>query len=470
MFIISNTESRQTFGRSKLYTSLDPVEKNIPAIINSVLPTVMINSENCQYLWDYYKGDQPILYREKVVRKDISNNTVVNMALVITRMSIGYFLGTPIKYSPSKKEFTDEIDELNTACKYESKRTVDMEIAEFCSVMGIGYRATLSGDNDNGTKLSMSSLDPRSTFQVLSTKIGNKPVLTCSVTTNLDEKGNPESFNYLVYTKDKYYEYLSDSSGMIKDPVIRSSNHGHNGNPIQAYYNNPALLGDFEIVLTLLDANNVTVSNSIDDIEQTVQSLLLLFGIDEEQHENVMKVESGDILIFSGKEGINQDGKYLNSSLDSQSVEFLRAYLDEVIKVIAGIPDRKTRGGGGGDTGDAVKLRDGWGDLEVVARNKEAYWEKGERESINIILGIIDGVNGLSTKDIDIKFSRNKMDNISSKTQAGQSLYNMNVDKEDIATIMDLSTNNTEMVARWEENDKKVKEDNNKNVVNPLTD
>ena len=47
---------------------------------------------------------------------------------------------------------------------------------------------------------------------------------------------------------------------------------------------------------------------------------------------------------------------------------------EEAYKQIIGIPDRKTRGGGGGDTGDAVKLRDGWADIEIVARIKEQYF------------------------------------------------------------------------------------------------
>ena len=66
----------------------------------------------------------------------------------------------------------------------------------------------------------------------------------------------------------------------------------------------------------------------------------------------------------------------------------LREYLEEAYKTIIGIPDRKTRGGGGGDTGDAVKLRDGWADIEVVARIKEKYFKVAKKKQIAVAIAI----------------------------------------------------------------------------------
>ena len=74
--------------------------------------------------------------------------------------------------------------------------------------------------------------------------------------------------------------------------------------------------------------------------------------------------------------------------------------------MIIGIPDRKTRGGGGGDTGDAVKLRDGWADIEVVARVKEKYFKVAKKKQIAVALAILKGLDLVSKeitlKDIDI--------------------------------------------------------------------
>jgi hypothetical protein len=99
-------------------------------------------------------------------------------------------------------------------------------------------------------------------------------------------------------------------------------------------------------------------------------------------------------------------------------------------------------------------LRDGWADLELVARKKEMYWRAAEMQSLNLALNILHSKNivpDLNSIDVDIKFSRNKNDNLQSKVQAGATLYSMGVGKIDVASAMDITTDNTEFVKRWEE-------------------
>ena len=218
-------------------------------------------------------------------------------------------------------------------------------------------------------------------------------------------------------------------------------------------------MGDFEMVTTLLDAINLTTSNSLDDVEQVVEAILLLFGIPADEHDDVQTLENGDILVFSGEQGINQDGKYIQCSLNPQAVTQLREYLEEAYKVVVGIPDRKTRGGGGGDTGDAVKLRDGWADLELVARNKELFWKQAERQSLKVAIKLMQDeglIKNLKMIDVDMMFSRNKNDNLQTKTTAGSILYNMKVDKSDIAQAMNITTDIVGFVDRWKANEEEA--------------
>ncbi len=42
------------------------------------------------------------------------------------------------------------------------------------------------------------------------------------------------------------------------------------------------------------------------------------------------------------------------------------------------------RSNAGGDTGEAVYLRDGWASLEVVARIKERYFRRAEKQMLKI--------------------------------------------------------------------------------------
>ena len=152
---------------------------------------------------------------------------------------------------------------------------------------------------------------------------------------------------------------------------------------------------------------------------------------------------------------MNADAKYITQQLNPETTKALREYLEESLWKIVGIPDRKTRGGGGGDTGDAVKLRDGWADLETLARNKEKFFRKGKKQQLVIILDILSYVNAklenLRAKDIEIKFSRNKNDNLSTKAQAYSTLIaTETLDPRDALDIVDITTNVNEIASRGE--------------------
>lgn len=138
----------------------------------------------------------------------------------------------------------------------------------------------------------------------------------------------------------------------------------------------------------------------------------------------------------------------------------LREYLEEAYKTIIGIPDRKTRGGGGGDTGDAVKLRDGWANIEIVARIKESYFRIAKKKQIAVAIKILQ-LLGLAkidfkTIDLDVKFTRNKNDNLQTKAQAYSTLHGTKtLDPADAMEICDMTTDVVEVIDRgkkyWED-------------------
>ncbi|MBQ9298763.1 MAG: phage portal protein [Clostridia bacterium] len=146
--------------------------------------------------------------------------------------------------------------------------------------------------------------------------------------------------------------------------------------------------------------------------------------------------------------------------LDSMGIQNLREYLEEAYKTIIGIPDRKTRGGGGGDTGDAVKLRDGWADIEIVARIKESYFKIAKKKQIAVAIKILQ-LLGLAridfkTIDLDVKFTRNKNDNLQTKAQAFSTLHGTKtLDPADSLEMCDMTTDVVEVIDRgkkyWEE-------------------
>jgi SPP1 family phage portal protein len=466
----------QLFGRRKIYTSLTPTIENIPQILTEAFPIHAHNAAECQELIDYTNGKhKAVLERTKEVRKGITNRIVINNAFAYTRTFTGYFLGQPIQFTAKREDdaLRDAIEELNNHTAQQNKAFVDIEVYTNSCICGIAYKGTftnLDAKSEADAPFTLVSLDPRYTFEVLSTAAGNKTVLTCTYHDSVE--GGQKHHNFLVYTDAEQitYKVPYEDTGTIEvkaahlvpyqlrdGTLVNSILHRYGRNPISAYYSNFSLIGKCELATGIMDAIDLLESNALDDVEQTVQSILTFFGVPEEQIEEIQKTETGDVLAFSGQQGINQDAKFVTCSLNSNTVSELREALYDQLKAIVGIPDRKTRGGGGGDTMGAVKLRDGWADIEVIARNDETFWRKAERNSLEVMLEILKHsghkmFSEVSARDVEISFIRNKHDDILSKVQAGATAYNINMPLSKVAEIMDISNDNTELVKQWKEN------------------
>ena len=69
------------YGRKIAYVDVEEVDQNnILEIVGETLGTFYFNKSVVKYLWNYVHGDQPIIYRKKIVRDDIINKIVENHA------------------------------------------------------------------------------------------------------------------------------------------------------------------------------------------------------------------------------------------------------------------------------------------------------------------------------------------------------------------------------------------------------
>ena len=183
-----------------------------------------------------------------------------------------------------------------------------------------------------------------------------------------------------------------------------------------------------------------------------IKSLLVLIGAELEESE-VPLVKKNRILQLLGTPGVNLDAKFIYQQLDADGIKNLRENFEEAYKIVLGIPDRKTRGGGGGDTGDAVELRDGWADIEIVARNKEQYIKVAKKKQVGVVIRILQLLGELSEKlslkDIDVKYPRNKRNNLQSKAQSFATLHGTHVfDPVDTLSMVNLTNDIEETIER----------------------
>lgn len=390
-------------------------EKEITAEnVVSVLQKAMIihgaNRSEIQYLWDYYRGKQPILNREKEVRPEICNKIVENRANEIVSFKSGYLMGEPLQYvgRGTNENITDDINLLNEYVFAEEKATKDKELADWFHICGTAFRMVLpdeEGEQDE-SPFEIYTLDPRESFVVYSKALGHKPMMGVHYVT--DEKGNEI---YSCYTKNKYFEVHMES-------VVKEMGHILGDIPIVEYPLNMARLGAFELVLPLLDAINLTNSNRLDGIEQFIQALMVFYNIDISAPDYEELRRQGALKVSDADPQMKAKVEYLINNMSQAETQTLKDDMYQTVLEICGMPNRNG-GTSTSDTGSAVIMRDGWSAAEARAKDSELMFKKSERRLLKMVLNVCRAMGALNLKvsNIEIRFTRRNYENITQKAQ-----------------------------------------------------
>ena len=472
------------YGRKRIILDYDEVTpENFREVFGKALPIFRSNKVDCENLIKIFLGDQDILSRPAPNTSNINNKTVINYAFPITREIVGYTFGNPFELVQKNTDNQEEVQKISDIYDYEGAYAVDISTAMYASICGFGYQITMpsadiSEDNTPEIPIVYSTLSPVHTFVVQSTKVGNPQIMSCMEVVDSTGKGP----KYICFTN-KYkfvIDHLDENPLTINNQPDDKSDFTVEANPIgldpiTMFPNSLLLTGDWEQAIPVLDAINQVASDSLNDIEGSIKSLLVLIGTELDDDGTTLKMIKDKRLLAlangNGQTG-QLDAKFISPKLDSNEVKEIREFLKEAKNIITGIPDRQTAVGG--DTGAAVINRNGWTDIEIVARLKELYFKNGKKKQVAVALKILQNVNkvdrSLKVMDIEISLARNTLDNLSVKASAFASL----VATGELATIdaLDFSglTNRTnEVVARGEAAKKKRIEENLKLGVDPLT-
>lgn len=446
------------YGRQRILVDYTEVtSQNVIEILEKAEKIHEKNASDCDYLIQYFLGEQDILNREASTTSNTNNKVVVNYALPITREIVGYTLGSPVEFV-ARGDKQEEVQIINDSYDYESVNTTDMCAAIYASICGVGYYITLPSteitkDNTPEIPLIVDYLDPRSTFVVQSNVIGTPQLMSCTI----------------IETEEvTYHICYTDTNRFIVENMekVTTESNPIGKDPITMLENSLFLTGDWEQAISVMNATNLVTSDSLNDIEGTIRSLLVITGTEFEEgkeSESLSNIKSNRLLTLVSPGGTNVDAKFIAPMLESTSVKNVREYLDEARNIITGIPDRDNNTGG--DTGMAVLNRNGWTDIEIVARFKEMFIKKARKRQLEVGLEILKRLNlvgdDMRVLDVDITIGRHTTDNLSTKATAFSTL----VATGELATIdalelSGLTTRTAEVVERGkaekEEREKKA--------------
>ena len=406
---------KNSFGRKLAYYDADTIDKeNVLKCLQQTMNIFNMNSLAANYLWEYYKGDQPALYRTKKVRSDINNKVVENHAFEIVMFKNGQTYGEPVTYvnTSDNDDISKFIDLLNDFCQKSSKDMYDLQCGEWQSATGIGYKAIFNKKGaDEPIPFGFIIPTPLNTWIVR--KQSTHERLVCFQ----QYEDNEGRTNFVAWTKSREI-HIDDSGNITYDEL-----HAYGDIPVVDYPNNQNCLSDIEIVISLLDAINSVQSNRVDSIDQFVQAFLKFVNCEIDENEFRKMKENGAIVVHSreGDDSGHADVDTLSLEMNQENGQTAKDDLWNNAMSILAIPNKE--GNTGGDTQGAVELRNGWDFSKTRAMTKDAFVKNSEREFAKLILHRLKQVYGeaafpISLMDFDVHIVHSPTDNLYTKSEA----------------------------------------------------
>lgn len=350
-----------------------------------------------QKLDDYYKGNLDILYRQR--RNGLPNSKLVNnFPQYIVGVASGYLIGEPVQYS-AREDITVLTDAYSN-CNIDN---VDGELAENASVYGVGVEIVYA--DDKGRPKS-ASLDRKSAFVVYDDTVEHNPI--AGIRWIISEKNGVQTYRLWWYDDKKIREYIG--TGIDGLALVKETPHYFGAVPIVEYWNNSTEQGDFEPVMSLIDAYNLLESDRINDKQQFVDSLLVMYGADgiappdDENDKRSVAQRLKEDKILAMPEGARSE--YLYKQLNESDVEILRKALKDDIHKFSRIPDLSDEHFAGNASGVAMKYK--LFGLEQLTKMKERWFEEGLRCRLKLFCEFlrIKGMGVIDYECINISFSR----------------------------------------------------------------
>jgi len=418
------------YGRQVIFTRKRQITKN--NIIEELNKALVIHEQNAieiEYLDRYYRGDQPILYRQKVNRPEINNKIAVNLAYELVERKTAEMCAEPIQYvlRGTDNHKSEEITQLNITMDSESKQECDIDIHRWRSICGTGYRF-IGNDDGQGQLLDesdfyLSSENPMYTFVAYYSN--GRPAFSCQI--GEDENG---ANIYYVFTDNEWFDIRNDK-------IYASGTNGNRAIPVIEYPNNARRLSDIEMTIAITDAINVLTSDRINGVEQFVSAWVKFVNCEIDIDTFRKMRQEGALVVKSNNGSDNKaDVDVMTSELNQTEGQVVFTDLFERFLSIQGLANRQ--GNTGGDTGSAVELRNGHYDAGLRTAINEPILKKSERMALRLILNRLRINKGftLMPSDVEIHINHNKLDNMLVKAEVLEILLRCGINyKRAVKTI-----------------------------------
>lgn len=389
-----------------IYMERDSVDKLTEADIKEIIEENEIDQKYGE-MEKYYRGDHPILHQMKKDTTAPNNQIVNNMPRYVTDTAVGYFLGKPVVYSSQDDTYMKTMQDI---FDYNDEQDENVELAKKCSIGGDCFEM-LYMDEDANIRFT----------KILSSNV----IMICE--TGFD---TPLRVIRIIHSKDKNKWDIKKVEYWDQEDVWYF--HGINGGPLELldiqphywndvpfiyYINNEDRLGDFEGIVSIVDAYNRAQSNTANYFQYNDEALLKVLKMGDVSSQDIADMkEKGAIILEDGG-----DIQWLIKEVSDGPLENYKKRLREDMHIFSSVPNLTDTNFGSDLSGVAVSYKL-WS-LEQVCAIKERKFKRGLQRRIELITNMLNLMGGsYDYRDIEIQFRRNKPQNMLEIAQIVQTL------------------------------------------------
>lgn len=336
----------------------------------------------------YYRGKHSILYAPPPASG--ADNRLVNpFCRSITDCTVGYFMGRGVRYE-TKDEATAEA--IRRVGLRSDERFADSALARDVSVYG---RAAELLWYDDPADVRFTPLNPETVFPVLDNSA--EQTLTAAVRLWSADDGTA-----MADVCDAASVTTFRFDGADWTPV-RQRDHLFGAVPVVFYENNREQMGDFEPVLSLVDAYDRLQSASVNDFELFADSYLAVSGMGGTTSEDIERMRRDRVILLDD----GGDARWLTKSADGSGAEDLKARIARDVYRFSNTVDiaEEVRSGAA-LSGTAVRYR--LINFENRVAVTEQYFRRSLHERWRLVCRLLSLTGApVDAEELSIRFERN---------------------------------------------------------------
>lgn len=343
-------------------------------------------------LYDYYRGRHDILKRRMEDPSKPNNRLCCNYPALIANAYTGYVFGEPVSYTAPDALMENVSDTL----RYNDIQAEDAMLGLDLAICGVAVELHYM---DEDAMERIKRVDPVCCVEVRDGTLEDNLTALIRYYDTVDVVTDKLTRHVDVYEADAVSHYEQEGGALV---LTEKEPHLFGDVPAVVYQNNTDRTGDFEGVITLIDAYDLMQSEALNDQEYFSDAYLVLTDLMGTTDEEIADMKKNRVLLVPA----GADASFLIKQQSDAIPENIKNRLNDDIHRFSGCPDMSDQSFAGNASGVAIRYK--LFQFENIAGIKEREFKRGLQRRFELLCNMwaLKGRGAFDWRDIEISFKR----------------------------------------------------------------